>query len=192
MWFIRVLCVSVPTYGGRRQGASFVTSAPSTEVLEIILLQKPGSGLTSGEDKSSLDSQLKNQIPRSVGCWIAVNPGAPLPASREKIRAARSPAPVCLSREQFVRQRESVVTPALCGWGPSECQQAGHCLDRKDLPFCQHWSICLLRAPWELFTGSLWSPWCSDGSQGWCGGSIQAPGVVLLSGFANNSKSTLV
>ena len=125
-----------------------------------------------------------------MGCWILVNSGLPFLLSCEKAGAVQPPARVCLSREQFVKQRRLVVTPSLCGQRPGECQRAGHCLDRKDLPFCQHWSICLLPAPWELFTGSLQSSRCSEHSQGRCPRQLPspAPDAPLFSGFANRFK----
>lgn len=75
----------------------------------------------------------------------------------------------------------------------SECQQAGHCLDRKDLPFCQHCSICLLPPPWEFVTGSLWRSQGSEHSQDEPQAAAgQDSGVVPFSGLANKSKSSLV
>ena len=68
---------------------------------------------------------------------------------------------------QFVKQQGSVVTPALCGQGPAECPQAGHCLDREDLPFCQHCSICLPPPPREFVTGSPRRSRGSRHSQDW-------------------------
>lgn len=135
-----------------------------------------------------------------MGCWILVNSGLPFLLSREKAGAVWPSAQVFLSREQFVKQQGLVVTPSLCGRRPSECQRAGHCLDRKDLPFCQPWSICLLPAPGatlehlslvqELFTGSLRSSWCSEHSQGRCPGQLPGPepDAALFSGFAKKSK----
>ena len=94
---------------------------------------------------------------------------------------------------QFVKQWGLVVTPALCGQGTGECQQAGHCLDRKDLPFCQHCSICLPPPPWEFVTGSLWRSQGSEHSQDEPQAAAgQDSGAVPVSRLVNESKSSLV
>lgn len=147
-------CVFTGAEEGKRQEPSFLSSDRGAGALEIILPQSSGSEPANVNFPSQImHRKCGDKVGKTEAVWT-VFPKTESHAqgmlgfrklgsvdflqSREKAEGSLVSGSLVFIQQagslpSWVKQRESVVTPALCGQGPSECQQAGHCLPQTHL-----------------------------------------------------------